>query len=37
MVANYKWESELPNGAGGPSFSLPFRTHIISGGVGFSF
>ena len=37
MVANYKWESELPNGAAGPSFSLPFRTHIISGGVGFSF
>jgi opacity protein-like surface antigen len=37
VVANYKWESELPNGAGGPSFSLPFRTHIISGGVGFSF
>lgn len=37
MVANYKWESELPDGAGGPSFSLPFRTHIISGGVGFNF
>jgi opacity protein-like surface antigen len=37
MVANYKWESELSNGAAGPSFSLPFRTHIISGGVGFNF
>lgn len=37
MVADYKWESELPNGAGGPSFSLPFRAHIVSGGVGFRF
>jgi opacity protein-like surface antigen len=37
MVANYKWESEVPDGAAGPSFSLPFRTHIISGGVGLSF
>lgn len=37
MVANYKWESEVPGGAAGPSFSLPFRTHIISGGVGFNF
>ena len=37
MVANYKWESEVANGAGGPSFSLPFRTHIVSCGVGFRF
>ena len=37
MVASYKWESEVPDGAAGPSFSLPFRTHIISGGVGFTF
>lgn len=37
FVANYKWESELPNGSGGPSFSLPFRTHIVAGGVGFNF
>lgn len=37
MVANYKWESEVPGGAPGPSFSLAFRTHIISGGVGFRF
>jgi opacity protein-like surface antigen len=37
MVANYKWDSELFTGASGPSFSLPFRTHIISGGVGFNF
>ncbi len=37
MVANYKCESEVANGAGGPSFSLPFRTHIVSGGVGFRF
>jgi hypothetical protein len=37
VVANYKWESEVAGGAGGPSFSLPFRTHIVSGGVGFCF
>lgn len=37
FVANYKWESELPNGSGGPSFALPFRTHIVAGGVGFNF
>ncbi len=37
FVANYKWESEFPNGSAGPSFSLPFRTHIVAGGVGLSF
>jgi opacity protein-like surface antigen len=37
FVANYKWESELPDGSAGPSFSLPFRTHIVAGGVGFNF
>jgi len=37
FVANYKWESEFPNGSAGPSFSLPFRTHIVAGGVGFHF
>lgn len=37
FVANYKWGSELPDGSNGPSFSLPFRTHILSGGVGVQF
>jgi opacity protein-like surface antigen len=37
FVANYKWESEVAGGAPGPSFSLPFRTHIVAGGVGFRF
>ena len=37
FVANYKWESEFPNGSAGPSFALPFRTHIVAGGVGFNF
>ena len=37
FVANYQWESELANGARGPSFTLNYRTHIISGGVGFTF
>ncbi|MBA3753293.1 MAG: outer membrane beta-barrel protein [Nitrospira sp.] len=35
FVANYQWESELANGAHGPSFTLNYRTHIISGGIGF--
>ncbi len=37
FVANYPWESELANGAHGPSFTLNYRTHIISGGFGFRF
>lgn len=37
FVANYTWQSELPDGSAGPSFSLPFRTHVVSGGVGFRF
>lgn len=37
FVANYQWESELPNGSRGPSFTLNYRTHIIAGGLGFSF
>ena len=37
FVANYQWESEFANGSHGPSFTLNYRTHLISGGVGFSF
>jgi opacity protein-like surface antigen len=37
FVANYQWESEFENGSRGPSFTLNYRAHIISGGVGFSF
>ncbi len=37
FVANYQWESELPNGAPGPSFTMNYRAHIISGGIGFTF
>ncbi len=37
FVANYQWESELANGSHGPSFTLNYRTHIISGGLGFRF
>jgi opacity protein-like surface antigen len=37
FVANYQWESELPNGAHGPSFTLNYRAHILSGGLGFRF
>jgi opacity protein-like surface antigen len=37
FVANYQWESEFPNGAHGPSFTLNYRTHLISGGLGFRF
>ncbi len=37
FVANYQWESESPNGSHGPSFTLNYRTHIIAGGLGFSF
>ena len=37
FVANYQWESELPNGSHGPSFTLNYRAHIISGGLGFRF
>ncbi len=37
FVANYQWESEFANGSRGPSFTLNYRTHIIAGGLGFSF
>jgi len=37
FLANYKWKSEDPLGAGGPSASLDFRTNIVAGGVGFRF
>ncbi len=37
FVANYQWESEFADGSRGPSFTLNYRAHIISGGVGFSF
>lgn len=37
FLANYKWKSVDPLGAGGPSASLDFRTHIVAGGVGFRF
>ena len=37
FVANYQWESEFPNGSHGPSFTLNYRTHLISGGLGFRF
>lgn len=37
FVANYQWESEFSDGSHGPSFTLNYRTHIISGGVGFRF
>ena len=37
FVANYQWESEFANGSHGPSFTLNYRTHIISGGLGFRF
>lgn len=37
FVANYQWESEVANGSRGPSFTLNYRTHIIAGGLGFSF
>lgn len=37
FVANYQWESELADGSRGPSFTLNYRTHIISGGLGFRF
>ncbi|MGQ0812297.1 MAG: outer membrane protein [Nitrospiraceae bacterium] len=35
--ANYNWQSELPNGANGPAFSLNYRTHLVSGGIGLRF
>lgn len=37
FVANYQWESELAGGARGPSFTLNYRAHLLSGGLGFSF
>lgn len=37
FVANYQWESEFADGSHGPSFTLNYRTHIISGGLGFRF
>ncbi|WHZ21930.1 MAG: hypothetical protein OJF47_001042 [Nitrospira sp.] len=37
FVANYQWESELVSGAHGPSFTLNYRAHVISGGLGFRF
>lgn len=37
FVANYQWESELADGSHGPSFTMHYHTHIISGGVGFRF
>ena len=37
LVANYQWESELPNGSPGPSFTLNYRAHIVAGGIGFTF
>jgi opacity protein-like surface antigen len=37
FVANYQWESEFPSGAHGPSFTLNYRAHIVSGGLGFRF
>ncbi|MEP7153927.1 MAG: outer membrane beta-barrel protein, partial [Nitrospira sp.] len=37
FVANYQWESEFANGSHGPSFTLNYRTHLISGGLGFRF
>jgi opacity protein-like surface antigen len=37
FVTNYQWESELADGSHGPSFTLNYRTHIISGGLGFRF
>lgn len=37
FLANYQWESEFANGSHGPSFTLNYRTHIISGGLGFRF
>ena len=37
FVANYQWESEVANGARGPSFTMNYRAHIISGGIGFTF
>jgi opacity protein-like surface antigen len=37
FLANYQWESEFPNGSHGPSFTLNYRAHIISGGLGFRF
>ena len=37
FLANYHWESELPDGSHGPSFTLNYRAHIISGGLGFRF
>jgi len=37
FVANYQWESEFPNGARGPSFTLNSRMHVIAGGLGFHF
>ena len=37
FVANYQWESEFPNGSHGPSFTLNYRAHLMSGGLGFRF
>lgn len=37
FLANYQWESEFADGSHGPSFTLNYRTHIISGGLGFRF
>lgn len=37
FVANYQWESEIANGARGPSFTMNYRAHILSGGIGFTF
>ncbi len=37
FVANYQWESEVPNGSRGPSFTLNYRTHLIAGGLGVTF
>ena len=37
FVANYQWESEVANGARGPSFTMNYRAHIVSGGIGFTF
>ncbi len=37
LVANYQWESEVPDGSRGPSFTLNYRAHIVAGGIGFSF
>lgn len=37
FVANYQWESEFADGSHGPSFTMNYRAHILSGGLGFRF